>query len=202
MQPSASIKEYATTPIVARINPQENAVRETVMHAMIATRQPYPLATSPHAPLLRELAARNVLALSGESVIAAYPVSGRQTNKRVIFADGREAYAMCAIDALGFHYAFGEDIRIESACEDCGARIVLAMHGGKIDLIEGGADIHVLHADLQNQRNWSCSCCTIMHFFSCPERLATWRDAHAATQKTFALDLETANKMAWLLFAR
>lgn len=84
MQQAVSIKDYAVPPVVSRINAQENAVRDSVMRTMIATQRPYPLANSPHAPLLRELAARNVMALADDAVVAAYPVSGRQTNKRVI----------------------------------------------------------------------------------------------------------------------
>lgn len=202
MQHSVSISEYFTRPMVARLSATENALRENVMQTMIRNRGAYPLADAPDSGTLRDLAARNILAIADEAVIAAYPVSGKITNKRVIFSDGREAYAMCAIDALGFHYAFYEDIRIESECEACGEKIVLAMHAGRIEVIEGGDNIHVLHADLENSRDWSCSCCNLMHFFSCADRLSAWQREHATGQKTFALDLETANKMAWLLFAR
>ncbi|MCS4533424.1 alkylmercury lyase family protein [Neisseria montereyensis] len=202
MQQAISIRDYFTRPMVARLSLEENTIRENVMQAMIASRNAYPLADAPNREILQNLAERNILALAGDAVVAAYPVSGLATNKRVIFADGREAYAMCAIDALGFHYAFGEDIRIESECESCGEKIVLAMHAGRIDVLEGGNDIHVLHTDLENNHNWSCSCCNLMHFFSCSEQLNTWQSAHGHEQKTFALDLETANKVAWLLFAR
>lgn len=202
MQQAVSIRDYFTRPMVVRLSAEENIVRENVMQAMIASRNAYPLANAPDREILHNLASRNILALSDDYVVAAYPVSGLATNKRVIFADGREAYAMCAIDALGFHYAFGEDIRIESECESCGDKIVLAMHSGCIEILEGGSDIHVLHTDLENNHDWSCSCCNLMHFFSCTEQLDAWQGAHSHGQRTFALDLETANKVAWMLFAR
>lgn len=202
MQHTHSINDYFTAPLVSRMSAAENAAHEAVIHAMIDSGKPYPLADASDPALLRNLAARNLLALAGDNVIAAYPVSGRPTNKRIRFADGREAYAMCAIDALGCHYALRENLRIESVCEACGERIVLDMHDGKIRVIAGGEHIHVLHADLNNADDWSCSCCTLMHFFACPQRLAQWRDHHAPARKTFALDLETANKTAWMLFAR
>lgn len=198
-----SIRDYLTKPLVARVSPAENAVREEVMQAMLTSRSAYALTDSPHRAVLQELAARNIVALADEAVVAAYPVSARATNKRVILADGRSAYAMCAIDAMGFHYAFGQDVRIEGVCEHCGERIELRMHGGRVEILSNTPDVYVLHADLENEKNWSCSCCSIMHFFTCRDRLEAWRRQHIADgRKTFALDLETANKVAWLLFAR
>lgn len=202
MQAGVSIADYWVQPLVSRMSADENAVHERVMQRLMASGRPYDLRDAPDADVVRDLAARNVLALADDAVVAAYPVSARPTNKRVIFADGREAYAMCALDAIGFHYVFGEDIRIESACEACGEPIVLAVRDGRIEALAGGDDIHILHADLQNSRNWACSCCTIMHFFSCNQQLNDWREQHAADVRAFPLDLETANKMAWLLFAR
>lgn len=199
----SSIRDYMTQPLVTRLSAAENAVREEVMQTMLTTGSAYPLAGSPHRAVIEDLAARNIVALADGAVVAAYPVSARPTNKRVQLADGRKAYAMCAIDALGFHYAFGQDVRIEGVCEHCGERIELRMHGGRVEILSNTPDVYVLHADLENEKNWSCSCCSIMHFFTCHNRLEAWRQQHIADgRKTFALDLETANKVAWLLFAR
>lgn len=198
-----SIRDYMTQPLATRLSAAENAVREEVMQAMMTTGRAYALAGSPHRAVIEELAARNIVALADEAVVAAYPVSARPTNKRVQLADGREAYAMCALDALGFHYAFAQEVRIAGVCEHCGEAIELRMRGGRVEMLSNTPDVYVLHADLQNESNWSCSCCNIMHFFTCRQLLEDWRRQHIADgRKTFALDLETANKMAWLLFAR
>lgn len=203
LQTSTSICDYLTQPMVARLTAAENAVREEVMQTMLTSGGAYALVDSPHQAALKDLAARNIVALADDAVVAAYPVSARPTNKRVMFADGREAYAMCALDALGFHYAFEEEVRIEGVCEQCGKRIALRMHGGRVEILFDTPDIHVLHADLENETNWSCCCCNSMHFFTCRDRLEDWRRKHVpAGRRTFALDLETANKVAWLLFAR
>lgn len=202
MNTNLSIKDYMAQPLVTRMSVKENDVREYVMRNIVQHHMPYKVAFSPDAEILRDLASRHLLSLVDDEVVAAYPVSAKATNKRVIFSDGREAYAMCALDAMGFHYAFGEDVRIESECEECGEEIVLQMRSGKVNVVRGGAYIHILHTDLQNIPNWACNCCTMMHFFSCVESLEHWREKNVEQQKTFALDLETANKMAWLLFAR
>ncbi|MGL6201167.1 MAG: organomercurial lyase [Lachnospiraceae bacterium] len=39
-----------------------------------------------------------------------YPISAHQTIHQVILEDGRKLYAICAIDALGCTYTFGQDI--------------------------------------------------------------------------------------------
>jgi hypothetical protein len=47
-------------------------------------------------------------------VVVAYPFSGRPTAHKVRFESGREAYAMCAIDALGIAPMFDQAIEIAS----------------------------------------------------------------------------------------
>lgn len=153
--------------------------------------------------MVQTLRSKNILALNKDNQLTAvYPVSALPTNKKVFLQDGREAWAMCAIDALGFHYAFNQPIRILSECEYCGNTIELLMDKGKINVVQGGEDIYVLHADLENHEDWSCSCCNLMHFFNCRESLESWLKEHSDNnEKKFAVSLETANKISWLLFS-
>lgn len=202
MKENYSIKDYLTSPIITKINEEEERVRQAVMREILSTHQPYSIRQSPYQGTLRQMEQKNVLSINDQDeVVSIYPVSAVETNKKVIFEDGSYGYAMCAIDAIGFHYAFQEPVRIEGHCQHCDEKIVLEVKDGKVNVIEGGKDIYILHTDLENNQNWSCSCCNIMHFFSCKESLEQWQAEHVHQTKTFAVNLETANKIAWLLFS-
>ncbi|MBE2897773.1 hypothetical protein HPC37_02745 [Pasteurellaceae bacterium 20609_3] len=194
------ITKLISQPIVSKLTAEQAALRNEILQRLLAGKA---LDFTPHQQaIVAELAGKNALALDGNTITAAYPISLKPTNKRVILADGRSAWAMCAIDALGFHYAFNQPIRVESHCEHCADPIVLTLDKGKVQVEQGGDEIYVLHTDLDKYANWSCSCCNIMHFFNCQHSLSEWLAQHAhLEQETFAIDLETANKIAWLLFS-
>lgn len=198
-----SIREYLTKPVVCKVTKEEEELRRELMRQLIEDHAEIRIDAHPQAALIREMKAKNVIGTDAEGrVTAIYPVSAVRTNKKVILEDGREAYAMCALDALGFHYTFEVPIRIESECSYCGEAISLTMKDGRVERENGDPrDIYVLCADLENQQNWSCCCCNIMHFFSCKEALQKWTAERDISSKYFALDLETANKLAWLLFS-
>ncbi|MBE2894691.1 organomercurial lyase [Spirabiliibacterium falconis] len=200
MQACYPITKIISQPITSKLTTQENRLRNDIMQCLLNNQQPH---FTPHQhAILEQLIAKNVVAVREKQLSAVYPISATPTNKRVFLADGRAAWAMCAIDALGFHYAFNQPIRIESHCEHCHDKIVLTLDKGKVHVEQGGNDIYVLHTNLDKYANWSCSCCNIMHFFNCQHSLNQWL-AHNQnlTQETFAIDLETANKIAWLLFS-
>lgn len=200
---SYSINEYLTKPIVAKISYEENVLREELMNEIITKHEPISITNHPQKEVIDSMIARNIMSCdcSGD-LVSIYPVSATQTNKKVIFEDGTFAYAMCALDALGFHYTFQKPIRIESECEHSAEKVILTVRDGKIEVIEGGNDIHVLHADLENTIDWSCSCCNIMHFFSSETNISTWVEEKEISSKIFKIDLETANKISWLLFSK
>lgn len=198
-----SIKDYLPQPISVKISDTQSQIRQMLMEQILAHRTPIRVPSEISEEMVQTLRSKNILALDHDNQLTAvYPVSALPTNKKVFLQDGREAWAMCAIDSLGFHYAFNQPVRILSECEYCGSIIELSMHNGKVDVIQGGEDIYVLHTDLENHQDWSCSCCNIMHFFSCRESLQKWIQEHSDNnQKKFAISLETANKIAWLLFS-
>lgn len=198
-----SIKDYLPRPIVVKISREENQIRQMLMQQIISRNAPVKIPDAVAESMARTLCDKNVIALdSNNQLTAVYPVSALPTDKKVFLEDGRQAWAMCAIDALGFHYAFNQPVRILSKCEYCGHVIELLMQDGKVEVVQGGTDIYVLHTDLESHQDWSCSCCNIMHFFNCRESLRAWVQAHEHNkQKKFAVSLETANKIAWLLFS-
>lgn len=197
-----SIRDYFVPPVALKLTEAELTLREQVMNTIIATHQPYQARNQAEQELLQAMADKNTLAFTNDQVTCIYPISAIATNKKVIFADGSWVYAMCAIDAIGCHYTFGQEVIIESVCEKCHEPLVLKVSNGQVTVLQGSDQVYVLHADLQQHTNWSCSCCNIMHFFSCRDNLEQWLVEHQIKSKVFALDLETANKMAWLLFSK
>lgn len=198
-----SIKEIITKPIVCKINSDESLVRDELLRKMINSNELISVEDYDFQ-IINDLVDKNILKLNdNREIIALYPVSGLETNKKVVFSDDRCCYAMCALDALGFHYAFNEDIRIESECVYSGEKIVIELKAGCVHVLsaKNKDSIYILSADLDNMTNWSCCCCNIMHFFSSKECLEKWVKDNHITAKYFALDLESANKLSWLLFS-
>lgn len=91
------------------------------------------------------------------NIVFAYPVSALPTAHQVNLQDGRQLYAMCAVDALGVAFTFKQDIKINSVCRHCNAPVALQIINGKIvDLHPATA--HVMHVDLKKMDNWAGSC--------------------------------------------
>lgn len=202
MKHKYSIKELILKPIVLKISAEEEKLREEIMSYIIKEHKAYPIKKE-QQKIVESLAERNILTINlNNEVESIYPISSRPTNKKVLFDDGRYSYAMCAIDAMGFHYAFNEPITIEGECQKCGEKIKLRLENGLVNVLVGNEDIHVLHTDLEQKDNWSCCCCNIMHFFNCSENLEQWLAEQGIEDKVFSIDLELANKIAWLLFSK
>lgn len=197
-----AFREYITKPIILKLNAEEEALRADLLDQVLAAGEPLDVRNHPQKAQIEELAKRNILALEEGHLTAIYPVSARPTNKCVYLADGRKGYAMCALDALGFHYTFGQDIRIESVCEACGEALTIELKQGRIVDENQARQIYVLHTDLNKHKQWSCCCCCVMHFFSCRSALKQWVSDQALEDTHFPLDLEEANKVAWLLFSK
>lgn len=151
--------------IFSRLNPEENLFRERLLASIIDNAKPYhpdnPLAGFPADQtrrLVAQLAAKGVVVLDDDDrVIFAYPVSGLPTSHQVTLADNRSFSAMCAIDAIGSAFTFNQDVRINSSCAECSVAVQMEINGGRISRASS-PDIHVLHVDLQNERNWAGSC--------------------------------------------
>jgi hypothetical protein len=78
--------------------------------------------------VLAELAGADVLAFTADGQIrAAYPFSPAPTPIRVSWAGGPQAYAMCAIDALGMSTMLGRPITITAAEPGTGRTITVAV---------------------------------------------------------------------------
>lgn len=109
------------------------------------------------------------------AILVAYPFSGRETAHRVRF-DGREVYAMCALDALGIAPMLGEPITIVSRDALTGERIdvALAPGGGGTSQPEGT----VVVAGTMGSADSCDACCPVLNFFASPTNAERWLAVH------------------------
>jgi hypothetical protein len=110
-------------------------------------------------------------------VTVGYPFSGRPTAHRVRFANGHEADAMCAIDALGIAPMFGRRIDVESrdpvSGEAIGARV--APDRGAEWWPESAV---VVAGAVRSQGDACCGCCPVLNFFVSPANAERWLTEH------------------------
>lgn len=114
-------------------------------------------------------------------ILVAYPFSGRPTAHRVRL-DGREVYAMCAIDALGVAPMLGERIEIVSRDPLTGERIRVALEPGGTGSWRPQEAVVVSGA---TGRGESCECCCpVLNFFASTENAQGWLVSHPNVQGT------------------
>ena len=103
------------------------------------------------------LAAKKLAALDEQGRVKyAYPVSSAPTSLRVTLADGRQLYAMCAIDALGCCFTFGQPVQIDARCHVCGQPVHIAVTG-PAQVQSQPPDAHVTHVDLNKYDDWAAN---------------------------------------------
>lgn len=113
----------------------------------------------------------------GGEIVVAYPFSGRPTAHLVRFPSGHEAYAMCAIDALGVAPMFDQQIAVSSRDPISGEEI-------GIQLAPSGAadwwpESSVVIAGAMDGEGESCqSCCPVLNFFASSDNAERWLDKH------------------------
>jgi hypothetical protein len=108
---------------------------------------------------------------SSGAILVAYPFSGRPTAHRVLL-NGREVYAMCAIDALGIAPMLGEPIEVLSRDPLTGDEI-------RVELApEGDGDWQPHEAVVVSGttgRGESCDCCCpVLNFFASAQSAERW----------------------------
>jgi len=103
------------------------ALRE-ILDRLVADGGPVDIATLGHGrAVVEELDARDLVYVSDETVVLAYPWSATPTAFVVVLADGRERWACCAIDALGVPAMLGETVTVRTGCHHCDERFQLTV---------------------------------------------------------------------------
>src|SRR5262245_26409156 len=129
-------------------------------------------------PAIATLRREDLVHLGGDGEITvAYPFSGVPTAHRVRFPNGQEAFAMCAIDALGIAPMLDQPIEITShdPLSDKPYHADLSPDGSassQPDTAAVVAGVNDRHAD-------SCSgCCPVLNFFASRENAERWLNEH------------------------
>lgn len=161
MPPSTLDTPYATRSISSRLTPEARRARRRILAHTLALGRPFAIDKDhglASAQEIEELLARKAMVIDDQgNVPFIYPVSALPTHHRVTLADGRTFSAMCAIDALGATFTFGQDAAIHSKCSVCNEPVHLALRQGRIAQA-APADIHVLHMDLNQLTDWAAGC--------------------------------------------
>jgi hypothetical protein len=110
-------------------------------------------------------------------ITVAYPFSGVSTAHRVRFPNGQEAFAMCAIDALGIAAMLDQPIEITS-------RDALGNEPVHADLSPDGSaswqpETAAVVAGVNDRHADSCNrCCPVLNFFASSENAERWLVEH------------------------
>jgi hypothetical protein len=127
---------------------------------------------------LATLAREDLIHLGEDGEIAvAYPFSGRATAHRVRFDGEREAYAMCAIDALGIAPMFEQPIEISSQDALSGEEVC-----GRLTPDGNGEwqpeTAVVVCGVIDRQGDSFRGCCPVLNFFATAENAQRWLAQH------------------------
>ena len=168
------------------LDPLTRRVLGTILEQFIASGGPVNvdalvtlLPEQTHAEMTRAMAQldeKDMILVEDARVMLAYPFSSAPTVFTVLLADGRERYAVCAIDALGIAAMLGQPVTIRSRCHHCREPLEIDVRpNGPI----GGADIMVWVGERGDVRKKACaSFCMTLNFFRSEEHLRSWWEAH------------------------
>jgi hypothetical protein len=151
-------------------------------------------------PLLKRLAARDLIVLEDDEIIGAYPLTDRPSEHRVVIAD-RELHAMCAIDALGVGAMYQADTMINSRCRLCHAPIDIATgDAGRYLATLSPAEAVVFTAVGYRSGCAATSLCTTIAFFCSDAHLSAWRPSQSFEGPTFRLSIGEALEVGRAIF--
>ena len=131
---------------------------------------------------LETLAREDLVHLRGGEIAVAYPFSGRPTTHRVRFQSGHEAFAMCAIDALGIAPMLNEPIRVRATDPATGDGIEVALGSNGERQWQPTESVVVVGAS--GSGNSFAGCCPVLNFFASEENAQGWLAEHPAVQGT------------------
>lgn len=176
------------------VDPVEKAVHHAILRTFATTGRPPALsdldpiaaeATRDTASVVAALHDLDAIRLAPTGQIAvAYPFSAAPTRHRVRIG-GRtgeststftDAYAMCAIDALGIAAMLGQDTQIDSVDATTGHSVTVTMTAGNARWDPPSAVVF-LGADAGGGPSADC-CCQHLNFFTDEASASTWARAH------------------------
>jgi hypothetical protein len=106
-------------------------------------------------------------------ISVAYPFSGRPTAHKVRFPGGHEAYAMCALDALGIAPMFGQSIQIASRDPYGGEAFEAQLAADGTGAWQPRSAVAVTGA-LERHTDSCRGCCPVLNFFASRTNAERW----------------------------
>ena len=157
--------------IHSRFAPKHNVIRLALMNFIIENKRPFhslydgvnklPVTEMAQSTLdegIDILCANEGLVKDTEGrVNFVYPVSSFPTHHTVRLANGKQFFAMCAIDAIGAAFTLQQDILISSHCSGCGAPVQVQVKDGVI-AAHFPPSLHALSFTLEEISHWAGSC--------------------------------------------
>jgi hypothetical protein len=183
IQAGAGLSAWRTraTPVA----PLQKAVHQTILRTFAATGQPPEPAsldaitassTRTTGDVLVALHGLDAIRLTPDRQIAvAYPFSAAPTRHRVRIGDHVQAFAMCAIDALGIAAMLGQDTHIHSTDPTTGNSITITTTGDHSSWQPPEAVVF-LSSTAGDGPSADC-CCDYLNFFSHLATAAEWTTA-------------------------
>jgi Alkylmercury lyase len=112
----------------ATIGEGARAALDEILDRLVADGRPIDVATLGHArAAVQELDARDLVYVSDDKVVLAYPWSATPTDFVTVLPGGGERWACCAIDALGIPAMLGVPVVVRTGCHHCDERFELTV---------------------------------------------------------------------------
>ena len=104
--------------------------------------------------VLKSLEERHFFRCTEEAAVCyLYPYSAYKTDYLVTLEDGRQFFAMCAIDAMGSAVTFSQSVKIQSCCKDTKEEIQLLVDPEK-GLVEVQPDYNIIATYYDVMKNY------------------------------------------------
>lgn len=142
-------------------------------------------------PILEKLASNDIINIKDNKILVSYPFSNAPTNFVVEFKkDSMQCYALCATDALGIPFMYGEDVIIHTRCHSCEREIIIDIENQKAKNIEPDKVVEFASYPTQNCSS-SESVCPFLNFFCCEEHASIWAEKNPehANGEIYTIDI-------------
>ena len=110
-------------------------------------------------------------------IVVAYPFSGRPTSHQVRFPSGHEAYAMCAIDALGIAPMVGQPVEIASRDPLTGEEVRVRV-APDLEAEWSPVSAVVVTGAVRDGADSCSACCPVLNFFASGANAGRWLAEH------------------------
>jgi hypothetical protein len=148
---------------------------------------------------IEKLERADILSKKGDEIISAYPFSATVTSHKVIFEDGHEVYALCAMDALGIHFMLNKNITIMSRCPECKKEIKIIVKNRLIDSCKPKEVVEFV-GSMQKCGCTAEALCPFINFFCSMRHLKKWREQNLQNNSGEIYSLSEALEHGRIIF--